>query len=408
MKHRLFLSLPVLVICFQLSAQVPITNSGFFLQQRFNTLARTNTNNIWTDNATIPNWYATANTYRASDGSDNTVALYSFGPVTGMPNPNDRALGSIRDGSTAIHYGVRLINYMTDTIFSFIIRYQGEQWRQGSQEADRLDFSYKIGTNLTDLTSGTWTDADALDFISPNTTAMANTALNGNAEENKQIMVGTIYFTLLSGQEIMLRWSDSDGPGIDDGLGIDNVIINNISLPIELTRFTARAEGSKTLLEWDTETETGNEYFLVERSRDGASFTSLGRVEGGGTSSERHSYRFTDHRAPGGTAYYRLRQVDYDGAFSFSPIVSVWTDRAGALQVFPTQAYDHLRVQLPEGEPGGAEWHIFDPAGRQAATGKFPDAVLDTSIPLGDLPAGAYVLRVSTPAGPLTEKFWKQ
>lgn len=96
-------------------------------------------------------------------------------------------------------------------------------------------------------------------------------------------------------------------------------------LPVTLVSFTAAAVPNRTVrLDWKTASEFNNAYFEVQRSLDGQQFTVLSQVQGRGTSGQASSYSFTD-AAPGdaATCYYRLRQVDLDGSFSFSPVRTV-------------------------------------------------------------------------------------
>lgn len=94
-------------------------------------------------------------------------------------------------------------------------------------------------------------------------------------------------------------------------------------LPVTLISFTADAIKSGVQLKWQTGTEIDNSYFEIQRSKDGYVFDAVGSVEGNGNSSELIDYSFTDKKAPFGINYYRLRQVDFDGDFEYSPIIFV-------------------------------------------------------------------------------------
>ncbi len=94
-------------------------------------------------------------------------------------------------------------------------------------------------------------------------------------------------------------------------------------IPVELTGFAANVAGESINLEWSTATETNNKGFEVERSEDGENFSKIAFVDGMGTTTEAQSYIFTDRNAVGGTYYYRLRQVDFDGTYAYSDVVEV-------------------------------------------------------------------------------------
>jgi len=96
-------------------------------------------------------------------------------------------------------------------------------------------------------------------------------------------------------------------------------------LPVTLVSFTAAAAPNRAVrLDWQTASEFNNAYFEVQRSLDGQHFTALSQVKGHGTPGKASAYSFTD-AAPGdaATCYYRLRQVDLDGSFSFGPTRAV-------------------------------------------------------------------------------------
>ncbi len=103
------------------------------------------------------------------------------------------------------------------------------------------------------------------------------------------------------------------------------------TLPIELLEFTAARDGNNVATQWVTATETNNDYFLVERCVSGNTFETIGRVEGAGNSTQLLSYQFTDENPVVGINYYRLKQVDFNGNFSYSQIVPVTF--MGALEI---------------------------------------------------------------------------
>lgn len=77
------------------------------------------------------------------------------------------------------------------------------------------------------------------------------------------------------------------------------------------------------MLEWSTSAEYDNEQFIVEKSTTGEDFESIGEVEGKGNSEEENSYRFMDLDARKGVTFYRIKQVDFSGDFSYSKTVIV-------------------------------------------------------------------------------------
>ncbi len=93
--------------------------------------------------------------------------------------------------------------------------------------------------------------------------------------------------------------------------------------PVELLRFTAENVSTSISLEWSTVNELNNAGFEIQRSTDGQRFVALDFVEGNGTTSDQQSYTFVDDGIIAGQLYYyRLKQIDYNGDYEFSPIAT--------------------------------------------------------------------------------------
>ena len=110
-------------------------------------------------------------------------------------------------------------------------------------------------------------------------------------------------------------------------------------LPIELVRFDAKSvDNNSVQLEWQTALEINNEQFIIERSDDAFVFYEIGAMDGRGNSQIRNDYEFIDYFPLSGINYYRLKQIDFDGTFTYSDIVSVSmknNDELLILSVFP-------------------------------------------------------------------------
>jgi hypothetical protein len=91
-------------------------------------------------------------------------------------------------------------------------------------------------------------------------------------------------------------------------------------LPIELLSFTAALNNSEVNLRWSTAAETNNDYFTIERASDIEHFEPLLEMDGKGTTKELNDYAVTDPSPLYGRSYYRLKQTDFDGKFSYSSV----------------------------------------------------------------------------------------
>ena len=174
-------------------------------------------------------------------------------------------------------------------------------------------------------------------------------------------------------------------------------------LPVTLTKFfgTWRQNGRALTLNWQTASEKNNAAFVVERSADGREFTRLQEVTGGGNSTSPRFYAVTDDAPLGQLAYYRLKQVDYDGKLMISAIIPVQPlQDGGASWLVATATARQFRVVTPQGAPG--QLQVLDVMGRVVLRQPVgPDNILVT---LPALSAGVYLYRLSTPAGQLSQR----
>jgi hypothetical protein len=95
------------------------------------------------------------------------------------------------------------------------------------------------------------------------------------------------------------------------------------SVPVELTSFTLQVVKDGVELNWRTSTETNNQGFQIERMNAGSSFEQVGYVAGFGTTTEPKAYSFVDSKLEAGSYTYRLKQIDFDGTFTYSDEVNV-------------------------------------------------------------------------------------
>ncbi|MEO8231763.1 MAG: T9SS type A sorting domain-containing protein [Ignavibacteriota bacterium] len=93
-------------------------------------------------------------------------------------------------------------------------------------------------------------------------------------------------------------------------------------VPVELTAFSASYTNGSVLLNWTTATEVNNQGFEIQKKSVG-DFITFGFVKGNGTTTQVQSYSFTDNKVNNGTYSYRLKQVDFDGTFSYSNVIEV-------------------------------------------------------------------------------------
>ena len=184
---------------------------------------------------------------------------------------------------------------------------------------------------------------------------------------------------------------------------MDDIAVSSSPLPVELTRFDAYALRNEVLLEWQTATESHNAQFVVERSGDGRTFSTIRTVAGAGDSRSPIDYATTDVAPLRGQSFYRLKQVDFDGTFEYSPVRAVFMGGANTVRLAPTLVADALTASMPEASLEDIRWTIFDLQGRPLRTGIWPAETLELPLSLGELPAGGYIFH----AGGKAQRFIK-
>jgi hypothetical protein len=173
-------------------------------------------------------------------------------------------------------------------------------------------------------------------------------------------------------------------------------------LPVELVSFGAQAQGGAVALNWRTASEKNTARFEVERSPDGLAFGRIGTVAAAGSSSTSRGYELLDVKLPSGAAtlYYRLKQVDQDGTFSYSPVRTVGLKGAAAsLSLYPNPTTTGATLT---GAQPGAVVSVFDAVGRSVASATANAAGSAALLLPAGLPAGVYVVRAGPQALRLT------
>ena len=137
-----------------------------------------------------------------------------------------------------------------------------------------------------------------------------------------------------------------------------------VSLAITLTNFDATSIDGAVMLEWSTENETNNDFFSIEHSVDGRDFTELNTIVGAGTSAEKLNYEYKHADAVSGINYYRLKQVDFDGRYSYTDVKSVDVKSTNTISVLPTLVSNEMKVRLSENLKDDAQINIYDITGQ--------------------------------------------
>ena len=160
-------------------------------------------------------------------------------------------------------------------------------------------------------------------------------------------------------------------------------------LPVELLFFNANAIENKVKLNWATSLEINNEKFEIERSADAVSFTKIATVSGGGNTTSLQDYAAFDEQPLSGWSYYRLKQIDFDQAFEYSNVASVYFDEAEfTLTLYPNPASSNFILQY-FGAAKNANATIYNAIGQEVRK-----IALNQNIDIEGLAAGSYTLKI--------------
>ncbi len=338
--------------------------------------------------------------------ANSPAGFYNFGVGDSIAAAN-RALGFLADANNVkscnLYFHIK--NNGPTAITSFDIEIFSRKFKNGSNLAGfQIQMYYSFdGVN--------WTDAGS-DFLM-GTTADGNN--NGFTITTAGLFInsGNLNQTVLPNQQFYFAWSYSvvTGTSTDNApaYGIDAIsIAPNVALPISLVKFEAEKVAEKVKVQWTTATEINNDKFIVERSADGKYFEYLTELSGAGTSKELNAYEVIDASPLKGTSYYRLTQIDLDGASeTFAPVAV--SGKQGVLS---------MEQGAKSGELGA--WSIYSPMNTEAIlsvtdlNGKIiyteklflKEGYQNHQFDLLNMEKGIYVVRLVTAKDAVTKKLF--
>jgi hypothetical protein len=185
------------------------------------------------------------------------------------------------------------------------------------------------------------------------------------------------------------------------------------ALPLRFLDFSGQLQDQRALLNWITAEELNTLDFDVERSVDGQHYQSIGALPAKNLPGT-HSYFFIDNNLPSifTNLYYRLKQRDLDGRFSYSSVVllktaSSITDR---ITIYPNPVHSSLQLNIQSDRRQAMQWRITDAAGKLLLQGQreLIAGNQQWGLELSKLPTGLYFLQVAMDGQQLNRRFLKQ
>lgn len=190
---------------------------------------------------------------------------------------------------------------------------------------------------------------------------------------------------------------DDNGELYAGSLGGAVYKVSAMPLPVELVDFSGKFLDGQIQLNWTTATEKNSDYFQVEKKTETTDFERVGSVPAAGESVVRKKYRFADQVVAPGKNNYRLKVVDHDNSFSYSPIVSVYVKEPVRWQLTPNPstgqlslyADTDLRVTVLKFEVRDAIGHVV--FAHEILSPEFP---VQKQFDLNHLPKGVYFCQI--------------
>lgn len=162
-----------------------------------------------------------------------------------------------------------------------------------------------------------------------------------------------------------------------------------IILPLEWISFTARECSGNACLQWQTENEQNTSHFEIEKSTDGENFSKI-NTQASRNKSGINTYQTTDLNPWTGLNFYRIKQIDLDGKYTYSSVASVRIDRETALKIIPNPASSFFILQ---GTQNVNALSIFDTTGR--ITRQWRNVKNNQQLDINDLPPGMYIIKIT-------------
>jgi hypothetical protein len=297
----------------------------------------------------------------AANGGGNTNDYFTASYFNSMPH--DSGLDSAKHETT-------------------IVRISGaEYWnlnRSGTNEvAVTLSWDSRSGdvSSLSDLTVAHWNSA------TPNWEDKGNVATTGDTASG----------TITSG------WINSFSP-----FTLASKKASENTLPVSFLFFESKCENSNPLLIWATSSENNNDYFEVQKSNDSKSWNAVSKVNGSGNSNQVVQYAYLDKNSQNELVYYRLRQVDFDGKFEYSSIVTFnnCTEFIPELRVYPNPTAGNVYLQFDGDVKNVQSIEIYNTLGEKV----YYSNHFESTVNISNQPNGVYFIHVNLISNRIVEK----
>lgn len=187
-----------------------------------------------------------------------------------------------------------------------------------------------------------------------------------------------------------------DGTGYNRTM-VDNLVVGEVfcsPLPVDFLTISAELNSDRTVdVNWSSETELNNDYYVVERRNDTTSWDSLGTINGAGNSYQPLFYNFIDLNALRGVSYYRVKQVDFDGKYTYSPIASVSMETK-EITIYPNPSNGVFILNYSNNSKLDTRYFVYNSLGESILESTVPKGKNSSIIDLSNYPKGVYIVDI--------------
>lgn len=221
------------------------------------------------------------------------------------------------------------------------------------------------------------------------------------------VVAGGTFINPAGNTTVRYRILNSSTGGCGNDLAIDDITFARAStlpanpLPVTGMQLAAEVNGTTAGLKWQTYTETNTSHFIAEKSTDGLNWTAIDSVKAAGFSATTKNYSSNDYKA-GQLNYYRIKQVDMDGRYSFSNTVRVNVTEAVNAKIYPNPFVSQVQLDIVATTAQKATITISDMQGRKVIAKTWALSKGSNSNIISEvkpLPAGMYFINVTAQDG---------
>ena len=212
-----------------------------------------------------------------------------------------------------------------------------------------------------------------------------------NISNNPESITGASY----NADSLIGYWNFDNGTADDlTNSGNNGSSGSGTTLPIELLSFEGASNSNSTLLSWTTASELNNDYFIIERATDISTnnndWENIARIEGNGTTNIISDYSYTDYYKYNNTVYYRLKQFDFDGKFTYHKTIAISATNSNTINVYPNPS-NGVFIVSGLNNPSTNDITIYNSTGQIVKSyNKIPN---NFKVDISELPSGIYYIK---------------